>query len=207
MPCLHRKGKKDVADKDKGNRGNFYTVTPKMNGVGVNGSTSVGGASAVATSTTTATDDPPEVVEAQQFFEHMISLQKNQGTLGQARRKTSANGSQQQSGQEQQQETTLNEDPKNVASSEPGYPRRAFARALSPYNHIYMEIDPTDGPEGGGGAVYEPLTHSETYMMSTVSDMSEDNNGFYGVGGGVVNYSDLSSRQSSSRESRPLIAR
>lgn len=54
--------------------------------------------------------------------------------------------------------------------------------------------------------MYEPLTHSETYMMSTISDMSEDNYGgtasLHHPSGG--NYSDVS-RQNSSRESRPLI--
>ncbi len=50
--------------------------------------------------------------------------------------------------------------------------------------------------------MYEPLTHSETYMMSTVSDMSEDNYGAGMVNGlSGVNYSDMS-RQSSARESR-----
>ena len=47
--------------------------------------------------------------------------------------------------------------------------------------------------------IYEPLTHSETYLMSTMSDMSEDN---YNYINGLN--SDVS-RQSSSRESRPLI--
>ncbi len=199
VPCFHRKSKKDVADKDKGNKGNFYTVTPKMNGVGAASAASANGNASNASNAAAAADDndPPEAVEAQQFFQHMIQLQKNQGTLGQGRRRT-------QEQQQQQQETAINSSDSNNLDS--GYPRRtAFARALSPYNHIYMEIDPTDGP--GGNPVYEPLTQSETYMMSTVSDLSEDG-GYGGLGsGGVVNYSDLSSRQSSSRESRPLIAR
>ena len=46
-----------------------------------------------------------------------------------------------------------------------------------------MEIDDqtmtnsatANNAEAIGGPVYEPLTHSETYLMSTMSDMSEDN--------------------------------
>ena len=53
--------------------------------------------------------------------------------------------------------------------------------------------------EAVGQPVYEPLTHSETYLMSTMSDMSEDN---YNYLNGLN--SDVS-RQSSSRETRPLI--
>ena len=52
--------------------------------------------------------------------------------------------------------------------------------------------------------VYEPLSHlSETYMMSTLSDLSEDNYN-YSLG---LNYNSVSdvSRQSSHRESRPLL--
>ena len=74
-----------------------------------------------------------------------------------------------------------------------------YSRAMSPYNHIYMEIDPADE-----GTVYEPLnqseaSRSETYMLSTVSDMSDEE---YRKGG----CSDVS-RQSSSRyaEHKPLI--
>ena len=65
-----------------------------------------------------------------------------------------------------------------------------------------MEIDDPDSgirnPEAVA-PVYEPLTHSETYLMSTMSDMSEDN---YNYLSGLN--SDVS-RQSSSRETRPLI--
>ena len=188
LPCFHKS--KDLADKDKGNKGNFYTVTPKLNGQ--------------ANNAARGSDEPSEVVEAQQFFEHMISLQKNQeAKVGTKRGKNGGSVS-------DQQETNLQEEPKpnnieNAArrqSSESGYPKRNnYARALSPYNHIYMEIDPTDvDPSASGGPVYEPLTHSETYMMSTVSDMSEDYSHFNNHN----NYSDVS-RQSSSRESRPLI--
>ena len=97
-------------------------------------------------------------------------------------------------------------------NSEILYPKRTnYARALSPYNHIYMEIEDqtlTSGSATGTGSnaeavggcpVYEPLTHSETYLMSTMSDMSEDN---YNYLNGLN--SDVS-RQSSSRETRPLI--
>ena len=68
-----------------------------------------------------------------------------------------------------------------------------------------MEIEPQHENNAGsaglepGPAIYEPLTHSETYLMSTMSDMSEDN---YNYVNGIN--SDVS-RQSSSRESRPLI--
>lgn len=70
-----------------------------------------------------------------------------------------------------------------------------------------MEIDDqtmtnsatANNAEAIGGPVYEPLTHSETYLMSTMSDMSEDN---YNYLNGIN--SDVS-RQSSSRETRPLI--
>jgi hypothetical protein len=70
-----------------------------------------------------------------------------------------------------------------------------YARALSPYNHIYMEIDGlTDAGGEAACPVYEPLNHSETYMMSTMSDMSEDN-GNYNLNG--LNYNSDVSRQSS----------
>ena len=180
LPCF-AKGSKDIGDGDKGNRGNFYTVTPKLNGAananGTNGGGSGGNGGEAA----------PEEVEAQQFFEHMISLQKNQDTLvANKRRNTLMNNST----ANDQQETDKNQRPV------------AVARALSPYNHIYMEIDPTDATVVDGSAsqpaVYEPLTHSETYMMSTVSDMSEDNHLSVGH---AYNYSDVS-RQSSSQSNR-----
>ena len=63
---------------------------------------------------------------------------------------------------------------------------------MSPYNHIYMEIDGTETEQ----PVYEPLTHSETYLMSGMSDMSEDY---------VQTTTTDVSRQSSNRETRPLI--
>ena len=71
LPCFHKT--KDMADKDKANKGNFYTVTPKLNLTSLNvnnrGAAGAGGS---------ANDETPELMEAQQFFEHMISLQKNQ---------------------------------------------------------------------------------------------------------------------------------
>ena len=65
-----------------------------------------------------------------------------------------------------------------------------------------MEIEPpnpNDTDKGAQVPIYEPLTHSETYLMSTMSDLSEDN---YNYVNGLN--SDVS-RQSSSRETRPLI--
>ena len=213
LPCFPSSKELAGSDAGKDNKGNFYTVTPKMNGVAAaghrNGNASGVGANAEG-------GENSEVVEAQQFFEHMINLQKNQDkTLPSNKgRRNNANNA---SGDMQQQETNLCEDPNNrvpvngaPATTVDGqvvlYPKRTnFARALSPYNHIYMEIDPTEvDPNGGGGPVYEPLTHSETYMMSTISDMSEDNYGGSMRHGGFQNYSDVS-RQNSSRESRPLI--
>merc|ERR1712038_1015356 len=79
-------------------------------------------------------------------------------------------------------------------------PKRSNAsRAMSPLNHIYMEID----PKSEDGTVYEALnqseagSRSETYMLSSVSDMSDDD---------FRRCSDMS-RQSSSRyaENKPLI--
>merc|ERR1719220_2974222 len=79
-------------------------------------------------------------------------------------------------------------------------PKRINAsRAMSPLNHIYMEID----PKSEDGTVYEALnqseagSRSETYMLSSVSDMSDDD---------FRRCSDMS-RQSSSRyaENKPLI--
>ena len=102
-----------------------------------------------------------------------------------------------------------------VGGGEPIYPKRNnYARALSPYNHIYMEIDNNMVPENSVKdqgpppplpplPVYEPL--SETYMMSTLSDMSEGG-GDYQLGGQAGVSSDVS-RQSSHRENRPLITR
>ena len=94
----------DVGDnestKDKGNKGNFYTVTPKLTfnfrGMVAGGSPRGGNSpknkqaaaaaagSAVAAGGRQGTGENgeaeavPELVEAQQFFEHMIALQKNQ---------------------------------------------------------------------------------------------------------------------------------
>ena len=94
----------DVGDnestKDKGNKGNFYTVTPKLTfnfrGMVAGGSPRGGNspknkpAAATAGSAAAAggrqgagenggeAEAVPELIEAQQFFEHMIALQKNQ---------------------------------------------------------------------------------------------------------------------------------
>merc|ERR1719219_739547 len=66
LPCFHKDNKDMVNndnDKDKGNnKGNFYTVTPKLN---TSGQSNVSG-------------NEEDVVEARQFFEHMINLQKNE---------------------------------------------------------------------------------------------------------------------------------
>merc|ERR1719195_1828623 len=81
------------------------------------------------------------------------------------------------------------------------YPKKSnLSRAMSPLNHIYMEIDPRS--EDGHSTVYEAVnqseaSRSETYMLSSVSDMSDDD---------FRRSSDVS-RQSSSRyaEHKPLI--
>ena len=95
----------DVGDnestKDKGNKGNFYTVTPKLTfnfrGMVAGGSPRGGNSPKNKTAAATAgsaaaaggrqggagenggeAEAVPELIEAQQFFEHMIALQKNQ---------------------------------------------------------------------------------------------------------------------------------
>jgi len=65
LPCFHKT--KDMADKDMANKGNFYTVTPKLNLTSLNVNNRNGGAA--------ASEETPELMEAQQFFEHMIALQ------------------------------------------------------------------------------------------------------------------------------------
>jgi hypothetical protein len=218
LPCFHKT--KEMADKDKANKGNFYTVTPKLNLTSLNVNQRANGSA--------ANDETPELMEAQQFFEHMISLQKNQenSALNKGRRSSSANDGESAAATavddkpgscDPQAILTLNNMRKSkmakqksangsnpgAAGNEPMYPKHGYARALSPYNHIYMEIDGmTDAGGEAACPVYEPLNHSETYMMSTMSDMSEDN-GNYNVTG--FNYNSDASRQSSSRESRPLI--
>jgi len=240
--------------KDKGNKGNFYTVTPKLT-FNFNRLTNSGNNTDNTPTTNTGNvseDDDgetPELVEAQQFFEHMIALQKNQdnivgGTNNKSSRRASANLSNinenpnPQDNCDNQQIKLNNIRPTNgnqrlsqqqmvvmnnlgngscTQNGEVIYPKRNnYARALSPYNHIYMEI-PDGGHLGNKESnttgnkdqqatmpVYEPLSHlSETYMMSTLSDLSEDN---YNQGIGL-NYNSISdvSRQSSHRESRPLL--
>lgn len=174
LPCFHKGKELAGGDKDKGNnKGNFYTVTPKLNANGGN---------------TLNSSSNDEVAEAQQFFEHMINLQKNEQNAAISRSMTLKR---------------LNHEAEAAAEAKPCnldnkmYPKR---RALSPYNHIYMEIEPKN--EDMGAPVYEPLTHSETYLMSTMSDLSEDN---YNYLTAATTNTDVS-RQSSSREiTRPLI--
>jgi hypothetical protein len=210
LPCFHKGKEIAGGDKDNGNnKGNFYTVTPKLNaggpGNGLNGSG----------------NDLDEVADAQQFFEHMINLQKNEqnntrtmtmkrsnshnlndaGQPDSSGVETKPNNLEQQKLQQQQQQHHHHH---QQTQSEIIYPKRTnYARALSPYNHIYMEIDPADPADQGPnmGPLYEPLTHSETYLMSTMSDMSEDNYNYLSG----LNYNSDVSRQSSSRETRPLI--
>ena len=247
--------------KNKGEKGNFYTVTPKLtfnfNRLSSSGNNNGSNNNNASTNNGNTSEDDdgetPELVEAQQFFEHMIALQKNQdnmvagnGNTNKNSRRASANLSNinenpnpeescddehiklnnikpTNSSQRISQQIVMN----NLQSSNPNgvispqnneiiYPKRNnYARALSPYNHIYMEIP--DGININGNKdkvalseqqqalampVYEPLSHlSETYMMSTMSDLSEDN---YNQGIGM-NYNSDVSRQSSHRESRPLL--
>ena len=63
IPCFHKT--KELSEKDK-KQGNFYTVTPKLNGSVNNNS------------------GKPEAnieMDNQQYFEHMIAMQKNQESL------------------------------------------------------------------------------------------------------------------------------
>ncbi len=207
LPCFH-KGKEinsnsnGNGDKDKGNnKGNFYTVTPKLNGGAGSGNGGLGG------------EPVDEVAEAQQFFEHMINLQKNEtNTIRTMRRSHShnLNNAAEINPEAEDKVSNLEKIKNNIhhaaqqsSSSEVAYPKRSnYARALSPLNHIYMEI--TDQKEDQLNQqqppVYEPLTHSETYLMSTRSDFSEDNYNYLNN----HNSSEVS-RQSSARETRPLI--
>ena len=224
IPCFHKT--KELSEKDK-KQGNFYTVTPKLNG--------------------SVNNNPgkPEAnieMDNQQYFEHMIAMQKNQENL--VLNKTM---SRRQAGTERDQETALTEmdlsKPNTVNSlnlnnpTSPGaagqtlnnkniykaktpchhitpnsfqlgqnnelvYPKKSnLSRAMSPHNHIYMEIDPRSDTDAHS-TVYEAVnqseaSRSETYMLSSVSDMSDDD---------FRRSSDVS-RQSSSRyaESKPLI--
>ena len=239
--------------KDKGNKGNFYTVTPKLtfnfNRLSSSGN-NTNNATAPNAGNISEDDDgeTPELVEAQQFFEHMIALQKNQDNMvggNKSSRRASANlsninenpnaeetcdnqqiklnnirptNSNQRLSQQQMMVMNNLGGGASTQNGEVIYPKRNnYARALSPYNHIYMEIpdgghlgnkenNATNGKDQQPVAipVYEPLSHlSETYMMSTLSDLSEDN---YNQGMGL-NYNSISdvSRQSSHRESRPLL--
>ena len=219
IPCFHKT--KELSEKDK-KQGNFYTVTPKLNG-----------------SVNNNTGKPEANIEMdnQQYFEHMIAMQKNQENLvlNKTMRRNTLNNS-------ETQETNLSEmdlskpstvsnlninnannsnnkksfkaktqcqhilpnnfqlglKPENAATGNV-YPKKSnAARAMSPFNHIYMEID----PKTEEGALYEAVSQNEacrneTYMLSSVSDMSDDD---------FRRCSDIS-RQSSSRyaENKPLI--
>ena len=217
IPCFHKT--KELSEKDK-KQGNFYTVTPKMNG-----SLSEGG----------RPEANIEMNTEQQYFQHMIAMQKNQDTLGlnkasTTRRNTMSNPP------TTEQETNLSEADLKKTTSIPEhninqhrqsltlnarrtlrmksgcehagaatlqfgvhndiiFPKKNnnIGRAMSPFNHIYMEIDKAEE----GGAVYEALNQSErseTYMLSSVSDMSDED-------------FRRCSRQSSNRyaENKPLI--
>lgn len=222
IPCFHKT--KELSEKDK-KQGNFYTVTPKLNG-----------------SVNNEAGKPEANIEMdnQQYFEHMIAMQKNQENLV-LNKTMSRRNTMQNNNLNDQQETVLSEvdlsKPSNVSDlninnvSNPshtlnnkknfkvktqcqhvlpnGYPmgmhndfvypkKNNVSRAMSPFNHIYMEID----PKSEDGTVYEALnqseaSRSETYMLSSVSDMSDDD---------FRRCSDVS-RQSSSRyaEHKPLI--
>ena len=220
IPCFHKT--KELSEKDK-KQGNFYTVTPKLNGSVNNNS------------------GKPEAnieMDNQQYFEHMIAMQKNQENLvmnkTMSRRNTlNISGG----GAGATQETVLTEMdlskqsgvsslninntlnnkknfkaktqcqhvvPNNFLSASDTaagvfHKKSNASRAMSPFNHIYMEID----SKTEEGAMYEAVNNqsetgrSDTYMLSSVSDMSDDD---------FRRCSDVS-RQSSSRyaENKPLI--
>jgi len=223
IPCFHKT--KELSEKDK-KQGNFYTVTPKLNG------------------TVTAESNKPDAnieLDSQQYFEHMIAMHKNQDSLVSNKTMNRKSNPQNSNLNEAMQETNLSEsDPSKTSNLDEnntnnlsnmnhalnntknlkaktqcqhilpnGYPlgmhnelsqqrKNNMSRAMSPYNHIYMEID----PKSEEGTVYEALnqseaSRSETYMLSSVSDMSDDD---------FRRCSDVS-RQSSSRyaENKPLI--
>merc|ERR1719510_972339 len=92
IPCFHKT--KELSEKDK-KQGNFYTVTPKLNG-SVSGEAGKGEANIE--------------MDNQQYFEHMIAMQKNQDSLvlnkTMSRRNTMQNNN---LNEQQQQETNLNE--------------------------------------------------------------------------------------------------
>ena len=221
IPCFHKT--KELSEKDK-KQGNFYTVTPKLNGLNTDGSV-LGGQNIE--------------MDTEQYFQHMLAMQKSQDSLGQAhksvRRNTiSAADILRETNNGNHQETALNEQQDQVHTQQPltlnfrktlkmknncghatigpasGIQAADIAmqrkminntRAMSPFNHIYMEIDPktdTDHPAAPQGAVYETMNQSETYMLSSVSDMSEED--FRRASSDV-------SRQSSNRyaENKPLL--
>merc|ERR550532_1352978 len=222
IPCFHKT--KELSEKDK-KQGNFYTVTPKLNG---------------SVNNNPAKPEANIEMDNQQYFEHMMAMQKNQENLVLNKTMSRRQGSQMSS---ETQETALAEvdlsKPSTVSSlnltasqsqggtlnnkkiykaktkcqhvtpntfqlglnNELVYPKKSnLSRAMSPLNHIYMEIDPKS--EDGHSTVYEAVnqseaSRSETYMLSSVSDMSDDD---------FRRSSDVS-RQSSSRyaENKPLI--
>jgi hypothetical protein len=63
LPCFHKT--KELSEKDK-KQGNFYTVTPKLN-ANINNET--------------GKSNVPIEMDSQQYFEHMIAMQKNQDSL------------------------------------------------------------------------------------------------------------------------------
>ena len=209
IPCFHKT--KEMSEKDK-KQGNFYTVTPKLNG---NGTEGTGGGKS---------DPHIELDTEQQYFQHMLAMQKNQETaLG--NHKTISRRNTLSAAIVTEQETNLCEEAKKGGIADLTNPalRRTLklksqcqhapggqaaghgeltmlpkthnaARAMSPFNHIYMEID---SKTEENVAVYEALNHSETYHVSTLSDMSDEE---------FRRSSDIS-RQSSNRyaENKPLI--
>ena len=218
IPCFHKT--KELSEKDK-KQGNFYTVTPKLNGTSSDGS--ILGAQNIE-------------MDTEQYFQHMLAMQKNQDSLGGAahktavRRNTISAADHLRDGQ-QHQETALNEGeqvltqqpltlnfrktlnmkkncghatigPASGIQTEIAMQKKMInnTRAMSPFNHIYMEIDPKTeiDSQAAPGAVYEAMNQSETYMLSSVSDMSEED--FRRASSDV-------SRQSSNRyaENKPLL--
>merc|ERR1719228_1401657 len=193
IPCFHKT--KELSEKDK-KQGNFYTVTPKLNGS--------------VTAEAGKTEANIEM-DNQQYFEHMIAMQKNQDSLV-LNKTMSRRNTMQNNNLNDQQETVLSEvdlsKPSNVSDLNinnvsnsghtlnnkkhfkvktqcqhvlpNGYPmgmhndivypkKNNVSRAMSPFNHIYMEID----PKSEDGTVYEALnqseaSRSETYMLSSV---------------------------------------
>jgi len=90
IPCFHKT--KELSEKDK-KQGNFYTVTPKLNG--------------------SVNNDPGKAeanieMDNQQYFEHMIAMQKNQENLV-LNKTMSRRNTMQNNNLSDQQETVLSE--------------------------------------------------------------------------------------------------